>query len=119
MPGFVWSLVGALLAALVIGLGLQSAFLGIITLGLVGITLELVQRLYSRRSAARLVIWELESILTRVKRVRDVDPTLTGDFLLPVGEWTRHRSALVRARSFNSVATAYREVDRVNDQWAW
>jgi len=27
--------------------------------------------------------------------------------------------ALVGSQSFDAVVTAYREVDRVNDQWAW
>jgi hypothetical protein len=119
MPGFVWTIVGALIAALVIGLGFQSAFLGVIALALAGITLEIVQRLARRRSAARLVKWELESSLIRIKRLRDVDPTLTGDYLLPTTEWTKQRTALVHSRSFDTIVTAYREVDRVNDQWSW
>jgi len=119
MPGFVWSIVGALLVALVVGFGFQSALLGVIALGLVGMLLEIIQRLFARRSAARLVRWELESILIRIRRLRDINPALTGDFLLPNGEWARQRAVLLHSRSFNKVVTAYREVDRVNDQWAW
>jgi hypothetical protein len=119
MPGFVWTIVGALLAALVIGFGFQSALLGVIALGLVGFLLEIIQRLFARRSAARLVKWELESILIRTRRLRDVNQALTGDFLLPTAEWARQRAALVHSRSFDKGVTAYREVDRVNDQWAW
>jgi hypothetical protein len=119
MPGFVWTIVGALLAALVIGLGFQSAFLGVIALGLVAVTIEVIQRLLTRRRAARLVKWELESILIRIERLRDLDPTLTGDYLLPTTEWTKQRAVLVRSRSFDTIVSAYREVDRVNDQWSW
>src|SRR5260221_11679380 len=119
MPVFVWSIVGALLVAVVVGLGFQSALLGVIALGLVGMVLEIIQRLFARRSAARLVRWELESILIRIQRLRDINPALTGDFLLPNAEWARQRAALLHCRSFNKVVAAYREVDRVNDQWAW
>jgi len=87
--------------------------------GLVGFVLEIIQRLFTRRSAGRLVRWELESILIRIRRLRDVHQALTGDFLLPTDEWARQRAALVHSRSFDKVVTAYREVDRVNDQWAW
>ena len=119
VPGLVWTIVGALVAALVIGFGFQSVFLGVIALLLVGFMLEITQRLRARRSAARLVRWELESILIRIKRLRDVNPALTGDYLLPTAEWGRQRVALVGSQSFDAVVTAYREVDRVNDQWAW
>jgi len=119
MPGFVRSSVGALIVALVIYFGTQSVFLGVVTLLLVGFVSEIIQRFRARRIAARLVRWELDSILVRIRRLRDVNPGLTGDFLLPTAEWARQRPALARSRSFNRVVAAYREVDRVNDQWAW
>ena len=119
MPGFVWTIVGSLIAALVIGLGFQSVFLGVIALAVVGLALQIIQRLNARRSAARLVKWELDSILIRIERLRDISPALTGDYLLPTAEWARQRAALVHSRSFDRVVAAYREVDRVNDQWAW
>lgn len=72
----------------------------------------------SRLVAARLVRTELESILDRIRRLR-ISPILTEDYLLPTAEWTSRRAELARTASYDDVVGAYREVDRVNDQWRW
>ncbi len=46
----------------------------------------------------------------------ETDPTLTDDYLLPNTEWARRRADLTAT---NSYAEAYREIERVNDQWRW
>lgn len=108
MPGFVWTIVGALLAALVIGFGFQSALLGVIALGLVGLLLEIIQRLVARRTAGRLVRWELESILIRIRRLRDVNQALTGAFyfLPPNGHGNVPLSYIVEASTKSLPHTA-------------
>jgi hypothetical protein len=71
-----------------------------------------------RLAAARLVKTELESILDRTRRLR-ISPILTEDYLLPTAEWTNRRADLASTASYDDVVSAYREVDRVNDQWRW
>jgi hypothetical protein len=71
-----------------------------------------------RLVAARLVKTELESILARVLRLR-ISPILTEDYLLPTTEWTSRRAELAQTASYDDAVGAYREVDRVNDQWRW
>src|SRR6266571_7749472 len=121
MSGFVWQLVAALIAAAVVGLGFQSIFLAVVALIGVALVGEVFKRLVMQRSgpgllvAARLVTTELESILDRLRRL-ETDPTLTDDYLLPNTEWARRRADLAAT---NSYAEAYREIERVNDQWRW
>ena|SRR6266571_1724250 len=124
MSGFVWQLVAALIAAAVVGLGFQSIFLAVVALIGVALVGEVFKRLVMQRSgpgllvAARLVTTELESILDRLRRL-ETDPTLTEDYLLPNTEWARRRADLAATNTYAEVVAAYREVERVNDQWRW
>ena len=124
MSGFVWQLVAALIAAAVVGLGFQSIFLAVVALIGVALVGEVFKRLVMQRSgpgllvAARLVTTELESILDRLRRL-ETDPTLTEDYLLPNTEWARRRAELAPTNTYAEVVAAYREVERVNDQWRW
>jgi hypothetical protein len=44
---------------------------------------------------------------------------LTEDYLLPTAQWTSRRGELAHTASYDEAVSAYREVDRVNDQWRW
>jgi hypothetical protein len=68
--------------------------------------------------AARLVKTELEAIRARVQRL-ELDPVLTEDYLLPTTEWVNRRGQLAQTTAYDQTVAAYREVDRVNDQWRW
>ena len=124
MSGFVWQLVAALIAAAVVGLGFQSIFLAVVALIGVALVGEVVKRLVTRWSrpelpvAARLVTTELGSVLDRLRRL-ETDPTLAEDYLLPNTEWARRRADLAPTNTYAEVVAAYREVERVNDQWRW